>query len=172
MTKLKDLRELSRKNVLGRDEFVCAFQNATDITKIIRRSEFESRMFAKKLVPFFKKNDDEKTCELVWRFLREYIEYGAEPKEKQTGKTIARFFLDKKGDCKHYSTTSVGILNACGIPAWFVVVRQSDNDRSRFHAYCQALVNKKIVTIDPCRKKFDSECEFVKKYSIQPINKR
>lgn len=169
--KLKQLRTLSRESVIGRDEFICQFQNASDITRVIRRAEYESREFAKKLVPFFKKNDDERTCELVWLFLRKYIRYQAEPKEKQTGKTIARFLLDQKGDCKHYSTTSTGILNACGIPAWFVVVRQSDIDRSKFHAYCQALVGSKIVTIDPCRKSFDSECKFVKKYSIHPINK-
>jgi hypothetical protein len=169
--KLKELRTLSRQNVIGKDEFVCAFQNASDITKIIRRSEYESRNFAKKLAPFFKKTDDEKTCELVWKFLREYIDYRAEPKEKQTGMTIARFFLAKRGDCKHYSTSAVGILNACGIPAWFVVVRQSDIDKTKFHAYCQALVRNRIVTVDPCRNKFNSECRFVKKYSIQPIKK-
>jgi transglutaminase-like putative cysteine protease len=101
--------------------------------------------------------------------LREYIEYEAEPKERQTGKTIARFFVDKKGDCKHFATTCVGVLNACGIPAWFVVVRQSDIDRDKFHAYCQAMVNNQIVTMDPCRKVFNTECKFKKKYSIKPL---
>lgn len=171
MTKLRELRYMSGQSIDGKKQFVTQFQNAKDIAREIRRCEYESRDFVKKLIPFFKKNDKEKTCELVWKFLREYINYSAEPKEVQTGKTIARFFVDQTGDCKHYATTSVGILNACGIPAWFVVVRQSDSDRTKFHAYCQALVNGRIVTVDPCRKNFDSECRFVKKYSIHPITK-
>lgn len=156
----------------GKKKFIVAYQNAQDIAKEIRTCEYLSRGFAKKLVPFFQKDDKEKVCLLVWRFLREYIDYKAEPKEFQTGKTIARFFVDQKGDCKHYATTAVGILNACNIPAWFVVVRQSETDRTKFHAYCQALVENRIVTIDPCRKNFDSECRYAKKYSIQPINKK
>jgi hypothetical protein len=170
MATLQELRSLVNRSVYNRDEFISNFQNAHEITKVLRRAEFESRDFCKKLISFFKKNSQEKTCELLWRFLREYINYRAEPKEKQTGKTVARFLLDKTGDCKHYATTCVCILNMCGVPAWFVVVRQSDTDRTKFHAYCQALVNNRIVTIDPCRKNFNTECKFVKKYSIHPIS--
>jgi len=162
---------MSIGSVDRKNQFITYFQNANDIAKELRRSEIESRKFAKQVKKFFKKNDDEETCEFVWRFLRVYIRYKAEPPERQTGKTIPRFFVDKTGDCKHYSIASVGILNACGIPAWFSVVRQSETDKTRFHAYCSALIGNKVVIVDPCRTKFDSECYFVKKYNFSPIKK-
>lgn len=169
--KIKDMRKMSMGNIDGRKKFLVQFQSAKDIAKSIREDEKESRAFAKKLVPFFNNSDKLKVCRRVWVFLRTYIRYGAEPKEEQTTKSIARFIADRKGDCKHYATASVGILNACGVPAWFVVVRQSKTDKTRFHAYCCALVGNEVVVIDPCRERFNSECRFVKKYNIAPLKK-
>lgn len=166
--KIKELRRLSKSAVIGKDEFICSFQDVRDITKQLKRAEVASRKFSRKLVPFFVDPDKKKTCAKVWAFLREYIEYEAEPREKQTAKTIPRFFVEQKGDCKHYSISSVGILLACGIPAWFSVVRQSD-DMNRWHVYASALVDNEVIVIDPCRVKFNSECRYNKKYSIAPI---
>jgi hypothetical protein len=169
--KIRDMRKMSIGSIDGKEKLLVRFQSAKDIAKSIREDEKESRNFAKKLVPFFKSNSEIKTCKRVWLFLRVGIRYGAEPKTRQTTKSIARFIADRKGDCKHYATASVGILNACNIPAWFVVVRQSSSDKTRFHAYCCALVDNKVVVIDPCRKVFNSECNFVKKYNIAPLKK-
>lgn len=159
---------MSKASVYGKDELICHFQTAEDIKRAIRRAEYESRGFAKRLKPFFNSNDKEKVCKRVWTFLRLYINYKAEPKQKQTAMRIPVFFVRKRGDCKHYATTSVGILRACGVPAWFCIVRQG-GDKTKWHAYCNALVNGNVITVDPCRKRFDSECRFVKKYNVSPI---
>jgi transglutaminase-like putative cysteine protease len=97
-----------------------------------------------------------------------YVLYEAEPKERQTAKTVPVFILSRKGDCKHYSSFAVGYLNSCGIPAWFSVVRQTD-DRNRWHVYASAIVDNEIVVIDPCRKRFNDECSFKRKYNVPPI---
>lgn len=155
--------------VEGKDEFVCNFQNVDDIKKQLRRAEYNSRGFAKKLKPFFVSDDKKKVCKRVWAFLRVYIKYKAEPKERQTAKTIPVFFVQQTGDCKHYATTSVGILKACGIPAFFSIVRQT-GDKTKWHVYATALIDNKQIVVDPCRKRFNDECSYRKKYNVAPIN--
>lgn len=164
------LRRVSRAAINGGDQFICSFQSWKDIKKQLRRAEYNSRPFAKRLTKFFQSDDEIKTCQRIWGFLRMYINYEAEPKARQTAKTIPRFFVEQKGDCKHYAVTSVGILTACGIPSWFVIVRQT-NDQTRWHVYAAAMIDNEVVVVDPCRKIFNSECRFVKRYNVPPIKK-
>lgn len=156
----------------GKRELISKYQTAKEIIEQLQRAEYNSRSVSKKLVPFFKKFDQRETCETVWYFLRKRITYNAEPPKDQTAKTINRFIVDGVGDCKHYATASVGILNACGIPAWFVFVSQNKFSKTPTHAYCCAMVNKKVVVIDPCRESFDSECRHYYKYNVAPIRKK
>ncbi len=167
---LRDLKRMAKAAVIGNDEFICSFQSKDDIKRQLRRAEYDSRSFAKKLRPFFNSDDKRKVCKRVWTFMRIYIDYNAEPKEKQTAKTIPKFLIDKKGDCKHYSVFSVGTLRACGVPSWFAVVRQT-GDKTKWHIYACAYVNGKVVIVDPCRKVFNSECRYVKKFNVPPIKK-
>jgi len=155
----------------GKRELISKYQSATQIIRQLRRAELNSRETSRRLVPFFKSQNKRKTCERVWKFLRVHIEYVREPMEDQTAKTINRFLKDRKGDCKHYATTSVGILTACGIPSWFVLVSQKWYRTSPNHAYCCALVDNKIVVIDPCKKTFDNECKHFYKYNYSPRKK-
>lgn len=155
----------------GRREFITKYQTAKQIMQQMRRAEFNSRAVSKKLAPFFKKTDEMETCEIVYLYLKKTILYEAEPKHDQTAKTINRFIVDGYGDCKHYATASVGILNACGIPAWFVLVSQDKKNKTPNHAYACALVRNKVIVIDPCRKSFNSECRHYFKYNIPPKKK-
>jgi len=169
MTSIRRLRSDARNNITGKSERITSFQTAGIITKQLRRAEYESRSFSKEIKPIFNCENKLKVCKKVWYFLRHYTEYEKEPREKQTAKTISRYIVDRKGDCKHYATASVGILLACGIPCWFSFVRQSETDKSKGHIYCSALVNGQIVIIDPCRKSFNSECFYVYKKNYAPI---
>lgn len=153
----------------GRRELISRFQSADEIAKQIRRAEFNSREASKKLAKYFKTSDDLKTCQRVWNFLRREIEYVREPMFDQTAKTIPRYLVDGYGDCKHYATTIVGILNACGIPAWFVLISQKKGVRTPNHAYAAAKVNGRIVIIDPCKKEFGSEARYSFKYHYPPV---
>lgn len=171
---LSDLKRMAKASVIGKDEFICSFQNKDDIKKQLRRAEYDSRSFAKKLRPFFNSTDKNKVCRRVWTFMRIYLEYKAEPKTKQTAKTIPQILTPEKGrkvptgDCKHYSVFSVGTLRACGVPSWFAVVRQT-SDPTKWHIYALAYVNEKIVVVDPCRKVFNTECRYKQKFNVPPI---
>jgi hypothetical protein len=155
----------------GGRELITKSQTAKQIMQQMRRAEFNSRETSKKLSKFFKKRDEMETCELVYVYLRKTILYSAEPREDQTAKTINRFIVDGYGDCKHYATASVGILNACGIPAWFVLVSQDKRNKTPSHAYACAMVRNKVIVIDPCRNSFNSECKHFYKYNIPPKKK-
>jgi len=171
MTSFRNIRNDAKKNIIGKSELISNFQSAEIIIKTLQRAEFDSRSFSKKLKPIFYSKNKLSTCKKVWYVLRKYFEYEAEPKENQTAKTLARYIVSRKGDCKHYSTASVGILLQCGIPAWFTYIRQIPNDKNKGHIYCSALVNGKIVIIDPCRKVFNSEAKYIYKKNIPPIKK-
>jgi len=171
MTSFKNLRSDARKNIVGKEERVSTFQDAKTIIKNLQRAEYESRSFSKKLKPIFICDSKLKICKKVWYVLRKYFEYDAEPPSKQTAKTLQRYIVDRKGDCKHYATASVGILLQCGVPAWFTYIRQIPNDKTKGHIYCSALVNGQVVVIDPCRKVFNSEAKYIYKKNIAPLNK-
>lgn len=152
----------------GKRELVKRFQSADDITKQMRRAEYNSRTTSKKLSEYFKADDKMKTCKRVWVFLRQNVQYNREPAHDQTAKTISRYLVDGYGDCKHYATTIVGILNACKIPAWFVLISQKKSKVPN-HAYAAAYVNGQIVIIDPCKDRFGSEATYTRKFHIPPV---
>lgn len=155
----------------GKREKITEFQTANDICKQLQRAEYNSRALSKKLATFFKKSSDYETCRFIWAWLIKNIIYKAEPDTDQNAKTIARFIVDKYGDCKHYATAAVGVLNACGIPTYFSIVAQDEKKPKKpNHIYAISIVNGKQVIIDPCRKhKFDDECQYITKWSCQPI---
>lgn len=152
-------------------EHITTYQNAREIVQNLKRAELESRKTSKALSSYFKEPNPKATAAKVWLFLRTELPYFAEPKTDQTAKTISRMLYDclyKGGtvDCKHYATFSVGVLNACGVPAWFTFVGQDKNKKKPNHAYCTAMINNELVTIDPCRKRFNSECKYWYKWNI------
>lgn len=154
----------------GKSQFIIQFQTAKDILKQLRRAELESRPVSKKLAKAFTEPNKKRICNKVWYFLKKEISYEAEPKSNQTAKTINRFIKEKKGDCKHYATFAVGVLNACGIPAWFTLVGQEKGKKAPNHAYCTAMVDNELIIIDPCRKQFNDECRYYYKWNKYPLN--
>ena len=153
---------------------ITTFQNARDIVQSLKTAEYDSRSTSAQLKKYFCEPNQKATCAKVWYFLRNELKYYAEPKTDQTSKTLSRMLNDclyKGGtvDCKHYATFAVGVLRACGINAWFSFAGQNKNEKKPNHAYCTALVNNELITIDPCRKNFNSECKYWYKWNVPPI---
>ena len=144
-----------------KSETLSTFQSAEEIIKALKRAEYESRDASKALQKYFNESDKKKVAAKVWYFLRNELIYLAEPKSNQTARTINRILHDALNknatvDCKHYSVFAVGVLNACGVPAWFTFVGQNRNVKKPNHVYASALINGRIYCIDACRKHFDS----------------
>lgn len=170
---------LSRQNIYGRIKpadgkarHLSTFQNAKEISNALKMAEYNSRGVSKQLVKYFKEPTDYATAAKVWHFLRTQIKYRAEPKTDQTAKEIQRFIQDGTGDCKHFATFAVGVLNACGIKTWFTFVGQDASIKKPNHVYGTALIDGQLVCIDPCRKRFDSEPRYFYKWDIPRITNK
>ncbi|MEO5350753.1 MAG: transglutaminase-like domain-containing protein [Magnetococcus sp. YQC-3] len=151
-------------------QHITTFQNASQIITQLKRAEKESRPTAQQLAKYFCEADKYKTAQKVWYFLRNEIFYEAEPKNDQTAKTVKRFLADATGDCKHFATFAVSVLNACGIPCWFTFVGQFKDQMKPNHAYATCLINGKRVVIDACRKYFNSPPDYYYKWEIKRDN--
>lgn len=148
-------------------ERIATFQSAGQIANQLKRAEYESRPTSKRLALVFNEADKKAVAAKVWYFLKNEIFYQAEPKSSQNAKTISRFLSEATGDCKHYATFAVGVLNACGIPAWFTFVGQDESVKKPNHVYCTCLIDGRKYTIDPCRKYFNSECRYFYKWDMK-----
>ena len=149
-----------------RKQHIATFQNTKQIVEALRTAELDSRPTSKRLAVVFNESNKKAVAAKVWYFLRNEIFYFAEPPEDQNAKSLRRFLADKTGDCKHFATFAVGVLNACGIPAWFTFVGQDPDKKKPNHAYCTALIDGKKYTIDPCRKYFNSQCDYFYRWDI------
>jgi len=155
---------------IGKSERIANHQTAKQIFGQMARAEKNSRGHSIALAPQFKQRSQRQTAQAVYHFLRDGMVYRKEPNSKQTAKEIRRYISDGYGDCKHYATFAVGILNACRIPAWFVLVSQRQGSKTPNHAYAACMIGTDIVVIDPCRPTFNDECKHFHKYNLSPRN--
>lgn len=154
----------------GKNEFITHNQTARQIFFQMRRAEKNSREQSMRIARQFKGKSQRDTAKGIYNFLRHGMLYKKEPKNRQSGKEIRRYISDGYGDCKHYATFAVGVLNACRIPAWFVMVSQKPGDRSPNHAYACCMIGEQVYVIDPCRPRFNNECTHFYKYNLPPRN--
>lgn len=150
-------------------KFITAFQTDKDIIAQLKQAEYNSRGVSQKIGNLFEGVSKLDAAHKIWKYLRHNIKYQAEPKKKQTAKTINRFIVDGIGDCKHYTTFAVGVCNALDIPAFFTLVGQDPRVKKPNHAYCTAIIDNKRVIIDPCRKKFNDEAQYYYRWDYSPI---
>ena len=150
----------------GSREMIARHQNASQIIQQMRRAEKNSRTQSLALAPQFSKGSQMETARGVYNFIRHGMDYRKESNNRQTAKEIRRYIDDGYGDCKHMSTFTVGLLNACKIPAWFVLVSQRQGSKNPTHAYACCMIGQRVVVIDGCRPKFDDECIHFYKYNI------
>jgi len=153
---------------LGNRETVTRHQTATDIIQQMRRAEKNSRGQSLRLAQQYKGKPQKDIARGVYNFLRHEMQYRKEPTSKQTAKEIRRYVADGFGDCKHYATYAVGVLNACRVPAWFVLVSQRKRSKNPTHAYACCMIGEQVYVIDPCRPQFNSECLYEYKYNLPP----
>lgn len=144
-------------------------QSAKDIAALLLVAERNSRVYVKKLLPFFDAKTEKEVAYKVWYFLRNNINYVKEPPSRQSAKTINRIISDGFGDCKHYSIFAVCILRAFGMDANFRLAGFTYDDKSPTHAYAVVFVGDRKIIIDPCIKRFNEECSYKHVYNIKPL---
>lgn len=152
---------------LYKDYKIVTNQTAKDIASAIVKSIKDSNSTALFLAPYLKSKDPYQTCKNVFTFCKNNIEYVKEGKDLQTAKTLVRILADKKGDCKHMSTTAYSLLKALGINVRLRLISQNFYNSDPTHIYVIAKINGQTIIIDPVLKNFDTEARYYYKYDIK-----
>jgi hypothetical protein len=101
------------------------------------------------IASYFKAATARETAKNVWYFLKQQITYTIEADSWQTSKSPAVFLTDGKGDCKHYSLFTVGILSALGYTCKFRFTSYKLLDKTPQHVYSMLrLESGKWIPVD------------------------
>jgi len=104
---LGKLKPFENKTVL-----VSNYQDSTDIINEILKAHVKYKSEYDKISKYFWKGSTKKTCQYIFNYLKNNIQYIIEPDAKQTVKSPAAIIAQGYGDCKHYSLFTAGILDS------------------------------------------------------------
>lgn len=138
-------------------------QIAGAVVKAIKDSDEQARIIA----PYLKGGTRLQTLKNVWQFAKNNIRYERESNSLQTAKTLSRIIADKKGDCKHFTTTIASLLKALNIPFKLRLISQNFFSPEPTHIYLISFVNGKTIAVDGVLKNFGSEASYKYKYDIK-----
>jgi len=98
---------------LNRVEKIKDLQSTDDIILQIIRAHERHEVEYDEIYPYFDTGDILTTCELLWDFCHENLEYKAEPDKNQTTRSPSAILVNYDSvDCKHYSLFIGGVLDA------------------------------------------------------------
>lgn len=144
----------------GKMVLVSESQNVPDIIKLVNRIHKKTANDYDKISEMFWKGNVKDTARGLFDFLKKNVEYKIEPGTVQTVKTPAAILAQKKGDCKHYASFIMGVvdsLNRKGYPisGGYMYVNNNANNDNYHHVFA--------VVVDP---------ETGKEYFTDPIYDR
>jgi len=146
------------------------YQNTNDIIKDLiycfKNYNYQSEPIVKKFSTGTVKGDSKR----IYDFIKNNINYSAEPESLQTTKSFSRCIVDKEGDCKH-SALIVGCIGwNLGYNVIFKFVSYTPGE-SYGHVYTilQNPVTKEKVIVDPLQN-FNYEKPYYKKQNYLAIN--
>lgn len=87
-------------------------QAVPDIINEVCDAHQEFATYYDNLSSFFYDDDTEITCQNIYRFLKENIKYKEESEKDQTSALPTGILIRRRGDCKHYSGFTAGILDS------------------------------------------------------------
>lgn len=109
-----------------------------------------------KFAPYLKGQNVKDTCNRIWHFLKENIQYRIDPRGSQWIKEPAKVWKDKYCDCKSYSIFIASLLKALGIEGVFRFVSYSA-DPAPTHVYVVVRNQGKDIIIDDVMPAFNRE---------------
>lgn len=149
-----------------KDILIVRNQNTSQIAGAVVKAIKDSEQQAKLIAPYLKADNRLQTLKNVWKFSKNNIQYQRESNDLQTAKTLSRIIADKKGDCKHFTTTIASILKALNIPYKLRLISQNFFSPEPTHIYLISYINGKEIAVDGVLKNFGSEASYKYKYDI------
>jgi len=180
---LGKLKPFENKTVL-----VSNYQDSTDIINEILKAHVKYKNEYDKIAVYFWKGNIKNTCNYIYNYLKNNVDYIIEPDAKQTVKSPAAIIAQGYGDCKHYSLFTAGILDALrrsgkNINWSYRFANYKLFYRTPHHVFC--VVNPKTkyeIWIDAVLENFNDHKEYVNAqdknykqmalYSISGIDQR
>lgn len=143
-------------------------QATADIINYIAKVHEMTKADYNKISKDFWKGNVKDTAKGLFDFLKQNVTYKIESGEKQTVKTPSAILHEKQGDCKHYASFIVGVvdsLNRKGYPieAGYMYVN-SLNSSDNFHHVFGVVVDPKTgkdYWTDPIYRVFDRRKEYL-----------
>lgn len=85
---------------------------------------------------YFDYGNTVKTLETLFQWIKQNIRYEIETENNQSVKSPAVILLDGKGDCKHYSLFSAGVLKSLGYDVSFRFASYDIFNPKASHVFC------------------------------------
>lgn len=124
----------------GRADKIVEEQTTGDIIEAILKAHREHASDYAKISSFFAGGSKRDVARRIYNFLRKNVKYRIESSNRQTVTSPSSLLALGRGDCKHYSLFSAGILQNLGIPFAFRFSSYKTFDRQPQHVF---------VVIDP-----------------------
>jgi len=140
----------------GRADKLVEEQTTGDIIEAILKAHREHASDYAKISSFFSGGSKRDVARKIYNFLRKNVKYRIESSNRQTVTSPASLLALGRGDCKHYSLFTAGILQNLGIPFAFRFASYKPFDRQPQHVFVVIDPNTDHeIWIDPVISSFD-----------------
>lgn len=137
------------------------------INEILKADELFADQY-QLIANYFNDADPLKIGSNIYQFLKKNVRYVIEREEKQTSTSPAMLMHLGRGDCKHYSLFTGGILKALGIPYVYRFASYNIFNRDPQHVYVVMYPGSDKVIIDAVWHSFNSEKTYIYKVDKKP----
>lgn len=153
-----------------RDKELMDVQSTEDIIKDLIYCFKKYNDQAKPIAKKFSTGNIKHDAYRIWEFIKNNINYDAEPENYQTTRSFSRIIHDKEGDCKHSALLASSIAWNLGYNVIFRFVSYNRGETyGHVYTLIQDPVSKKKVIIDPLQK-FGTEKSFRKHIDYKATN--
>lgn len=140
----------------GKADKIVEEQTTGDIIEAILKAHREHASDYAKISSFFSGGSKRDVAKKIYNFLRKNVKYRIESSNRQTVTSPASLLALGRGDCKHYSLFTAGILQNLGIPFAFRFASYKTFDRQPQHVFVVIDPNTdQEIWIDPVISTFD-----------------
>lgn len=122
----------------------------------------------KKIAPQFLRSDVKSTCEAIFLFVKQNINYKEDKPGKQDIRLPSRLVADKQGDCKSMSLFCASILQNLGIPYKYRFVSQSKNED--YHHVFIFVDTDEPVYLDCVEPRFNTQSNYARIMDYTPVS--
>lgn len=153
----------NKKNIIVQD------QSTGDIIKAIIDTHPKYLSDYKKIAVYFKGQNEIKSCEKIWNFLKKNIRYVVESEQKQFVRSPAAILKQAVSDCKCYSLFAGGIADSLGMKFCYRFASYNDYNKQPGHVF--VVVNpgtSNEIWIDPVLSYFNYKKPYFYKIDKKP----